>query len=183
MFLYAKLRDLVEGLKRFKCVVDGVTNGVLIGKPEADWLIDQGFDLLTFSIDGARSETMARWRGVNVNRIFRILAYFRDRKRMLGKDPPRIVVNFVAEAGNIRELPELARILAELQVHFLGVNPLYKPGAQWEGGSYGELYRTSSLRNVSRDSVETALNGSRNIALGAGYHFGSYLDLDATMRP
>jgi MoaA/NifB/PqqE/SkfB family radical SAM enzyme len=179
MFLYAGLRQLVERLKRYACVVDGVTNGVLIGKTEADWLVENSFDLLTFSIDGVRPETMTRLRGVNVERLFQMLAYFRDRKRQSGVDRPRIVVNFVAEASNIHELPDLALKLSSLGIHFLGVNPLYKPGPEWKGGTYEELYRVSSLRNLPRCDVEQALSKAREIALGAGYSFDSYLDLDA----
>ena len=151
--------------------------GCLIGIAEADWLIAYGFDVLTFSIDGILPETMRRLRGVNVERV--VLAYLRDRKRRLGVDRPRIVVNFVAEASNIRELPDLALVLSQLEIYFLGVNPLYKPGPEWNGGKYEEIYHTSSLRNLSRSDVEQAVNQSRAIASGANYGFDSYLDLDA----
>ena len=123
MFLYNKLKRLVERLKHHSCVVDGITNGVLIDEPEVDWLVEYGYDQLTFSIDGVKPETMQRLRGVDVEKLWRTLDYMKRRKAETGKKCPGwIVVNFVPHSDNFDEMPDLVRRLSGLDIFFLGVN-------------------------------------------------------------
>lgn len=69
MFLYARLRSLLERLKRYGCWVEGTTNGVIIDRSEIDWAVELGWDQLVFSIDGVEPETMQRLRGADLNKI------------------------------------------------------------------------------------------------------------------
>jgi MoaA/NifB/PqqE/SkfB family radical SAM enzyme len=178
MFLYAKLKRLVERLKSHECVVDGITNGVLVDREEVDWLVDYGYDELTFSIDGVEPATMQRLRGVDVEKLWRTLAYFKQRKQETGKDRPRIIVNFVAQADNYHELPDLVRKLSELDIFFLGVNPLMP--AEVEGDdAYARLYRQIGLENAPREKVEAALTEAAQLAAAAKIGFYVYIDLDA----
>lgn len=180
MFLYAKLKRLVEKLKDHGCIVDGITNGVLVDKEEVDWLVEYGYDELTFSIDGVEPETMRRLRGVDVEKIWQTLAYMRDRKRKTGKQVPRIVVNFVAQADNYQELPALIRKLSDLDIYFLGVNPLMP--AEREGDPddpYNKLYREFGLENVPRERLEGVLSLAQQLAHRANINYQAYIDLDA----
>jgi len=180
MFLYGKLRRLVERLKSYDCSVDGITNGVLVGEEEVNWLVEAGYDELTFSIDGVKAETMQRLRGVDVEKLWRTLAYFKQRKQETGKDRPRIVVNFVAQADNYSELPDLVRKLADLNIYFLGVNPLMPAESEGDpNDAYNKLYREFGLPNVPRADLEAALNEARKLAAEAGIAFCVYIDLDA----
>ena len=86
MFLYNKLKRLTERLKHHGCVVDGITNGVLIDEPEVDWLVEYGYDQLAFSIDGVKPETMRRLRGVDIEKLWRTLEYMKRRKAETGKE-------------------------------------------------------------------------------------------------
>jgi MoaA/NifB/PqqE/SkfB family radical SAM enzyme len=67
-----------ERLKHYECMVDGISNGVLVGEKEVDWL---GYDEITFSIDGVEPATMQRLRAgryqhsfVDLQDIQRVLA-------------------------------------------------------------------------------------------------------------
>jgi MoaA/NifB/PqqE/SkfB family radical SAM enzyme len=180
MFLYAKLKRLVERLKGYGCIVDGITNGVLVDKEEVEWLVDYGYDELTFSIDGVEPETMRRLRGVDVEKIWRTLAYLKERKREMGKECPRVVVNFVAQADNYHELPGLIRKLSDLDIFFMGVNPLMP--AELEGDPdtpYNKLYREFGLENVPRERLEAVLSLAQQLARRANISFQAYIDLDA----
>ena len=180
MFLYGKLQRLVERLKHFECMVDGITNGVLVGQKEVDWLVEYGYDELTFSIDGVEPETMQRLRGVDVEPIWNTLAYLKRRKRECGADRPRVIVNFVAQSDNYRELPALVRKLADLDVYFLGVNALMNAErTQPRSDAYDQLYREFALRNAPRAEVEAALEEARQLAAAAAIGFAAYIDLDA----
>jgi len=180
MFLYSKLRQLVERLKNHGCVVDGITNGVLVGKDEVDWLVDYRYDELTFSIDGVEPETMQRLRGVDVKKLWDTLAYLKERKLEMGKDRPRVIVNFVAQADNYHELPGLIRKLRDLDIYFLGVNPLMPalPNGDPED-PYVKLHREFGLHKVPRGLLEAVLNHARQLAHVAGIGFCAYLDVDA----
>jgi MoaA/NifB/PqqE/SkfB family radical SAM enzyme len=178
MFLYAKLKRLVERLKHHGCIVDGITNGVLVDKEEVDWLVDYGYDELTFSIDGVKPETMQRLRGVDVEKLWRTLAYMKQRKRETGKSCPRVVVNFVAQSDNYDELPGLVRKLSELDIYFLGINPLM-PADGAPDKPYAKLYEEFGLENAPREKVEAAFEEARQLAAAAGIGFAIYIDLDA----
>jgi MoaA/NifB/PqqE/SkfB family radical SAM enzyme len=178
MFLYNKLKPLVERLKHHGCVVDGITNGVLLDKEEVDWLVEYGYDELTFSIDGVKPETMQRLRGVDVEKLWRTLAYMKQRKLETGKKCPRIVVNFVAQSDNYDELPDLLRKLSDLDIFFLGVNPLM-PADGAPDKPYAKLYEEFRLENAPREGVEATFEKARKLAAAAGIGFAIYIDLDA----
>ena len=178
MFLYGKLQMLVERLKHHGCMVDGITNGVLVGEKEVDWLVEYGFDEITFSIDGVEPATMQRLRGVDVEPIWKTLAYIKARKLATGKDRPRVVVNFVAQSDNYHELPDLVRKLADKDIYFMGVNPLFAMDSPYPD-AYVLLYRQFSLRNVPRPNVEAAVEEAAKLAQEAGIAFASYMDLDS----
>jgi len=175
MFLYSKLQRLVQRLKSHDCVVDGITNGALVGEEEINWLVEFGYDELTFSIDGVEAATMQRLRGVDVERLWATLSYLRDRKREKGADRPRVVVNFVAQADNYHELPDLVRKLTDLDIYFIGVNTLHRPDST-SSDSYFQLYREYSLRNVSRHDVEQVFARAEKLAHQASIGFASYVD-------
>lgn len=180
MFLYDDLQRLVEMLKSHDCRVCGVTNGTRIKTEDVSWLVKSRYDELTFSIDGATQETMMRLRGADLNKILDVLALLKKEKRKQESDLPRIVVNFVAQKDNFRELPALVHILTDLDIFFLGVNPLHHfYGPEDE---YSELYREYCLSNVSRDEVEATIEETRLLAERAGIHFVSLLDMDFEWR-
>jgi MoaA/NifB/PqqE/SkfB family radical SAM enzyme len=184
MFLYGKLRRLVERIKHFGCTVDGITNGTLVGRDEVDWLVELGYDEITFSIDGAERETMERLRGADLDKILDTLAYLKKRKEEGGCERPRVVVNFVAQADNIHELPALVRKLAGLNIFFLGVNALMRPSGTEDGDTrYAKLYAESSLARKPRRLVEDAIQEARSLAVQAGMSFAVYIDFDALYHP
>ncbi len=183
MFLYARLRSLVERLKRYGCWVEGTTNGVVIDRSEIDWLVELGWDQLVFSIDGAEPETMQRLRGADLNKIWDVLGYIKQKKEQLGSTKPQIVVGFVAQSDNLHELPDLVRKLSELNICFLAVNTLhyekYTPGAE---NAYGKLYRDYSLAHLERKYVEALIEQGRVLAEQANIGYGVYIDLDRVYR-
>lgn len=180
MFLYPELPQLVQMLKSHNCRVSGITNGTKIGQKEVSWLVSSRYDQLTFSIDGATQETMKRLRGADLDKILQSLAMLKEEKDRQGSDLPRIVVNFVAQKDNFRELPLLARTLIDLDIYFLGVNALH----HFYGGedTYSKFYREFCLGNAPRDEVEAVIKETRVLAEESGTNFANYIDMDFEWR-
>jgi len=179
MFLFSRLKSLVERIKRFECWAEGTTNGVIIDRSEVDWLIELGYDQLVFSIDGVQPSTMQRLRGADLSKIWSVLEYIRDQKQLKNVSKPQIVVGFVAQSDNIEELPDLVRKLATLNVCFLAVTTLHHkklvPGVD---DPYAQLCHDYSLANVNRNKVEALLEEARMLTEQANIGYGVYIDLD-----
>ncbi len=174
MFLYPELAPLITVLKNHHCRVSGVTNGTMIRPADVVWLVATGYDHLAFSIVGATEETMQELRGASHKKILNVLRLIHEEKERRQAERPNIVVNFVAQADNYKELPELARQLAPLSIYFLGVNPLH----HFDGtmGGYANYYEKFRLGHVPREDFETVIREARAIAEGAGMLFESFVN-------
>jgi pyruvate-formate lyase-activating enzyme len=155
MFLYPELAPLVTVLKNHHCRVSGVTNGTMIRPADVVWLVATGYDHLAFSIDGSTEETMQTLRGASHAKILNVLRLIHEEKARRQAKLPNIVVNFVAQADNYKELPELARQLAPLSIYFLGVNPLHHFTGTEDG--YGRYYEQYRLGHVPREEFEAVV--------------------------
>ena len=174
MFLYPELAPLITVLKNHHCRVSGVTNGTMIRPADVVWLVATGYDHLAFSIDGATEETMQELRGASHKKIMNVLRLIHEEKERRQASAPNIVVNFVAQADNYKELPELARQLAPLKIYFLGVNPLH----HFDGtmGGYADYYQKFKLGHVPREEFEAVIREAKTIAQGAGMLFESFVN-------
>ena len=176
MFLFPELAPLVTVLKNHGCRTSGVTNGLLIRPADVVWLVATGYDQLAFSIDGATEETMERLRGASLAKILNVLRLIHEEKVRRNSEFPRIVVNFVVQNDNYRELPELIRLLAPLKIFFLGVNPLHH--FTLEPGLYAEYYESYRLGKVPRADFEAMLAEAKAEAAKAGIPMECYVNPD-----
>jgi MoaA/NifB/PqqE/SkfB family radical SAM enzyme len=180
MFLYPELAPLITVLKNHHCRVSGVTNGTMIRPADVVWLVATGYDHLAFSIDGATEETMDRLRGASHKKILNVLRLIHEEKQRRQSKLPNIVVNFVAQADNFRELPELVRQLAPLGIFFLGVNPLHHFNDAL--GGYEQYYDAYRLSHVDRAEWEAVIGEARGLAEGAGMIFENFVNPDFEWR-
>jgi MoaA/NifB/PqqE/SkfB family radical SAM enzyme len=178
MFLYPDLKSLVRILKSHRCKLTGITNGMLVREQDVLWLVFHRYDELTFSIDGAKPETMKRLRGADLDRVIATLRDLREEKAKQRSDLPRVIVNFVAQKDNFHELPDLIRILSDLDVYFLGVNTLHRLAG--EGRKYYDEY---GLSNIPREDFERVVEESRILAERAGIRFSSFVDAETEWHP
>ena len=176
MFLYPELAPLVTVLKNHGCRTSGITNGVLIRPADVVWLVATGYDQLTFSIDGATEETMEKLRGASLAKILGTLRLIHEEKERRKSEFPRIVVNFVAQNDNYRELPDLARLLAPLKVFFMGVNPLHHYAEAV--GPYEGYYKDFRLGSIPREGFLAAVNEAQSIMEPTGTTFQCFVNPD-----
>jgi len=176
MFLYPELAPLVTVLKNHGCRTSGITNGVLIRPADVVWLVATGYDQVTFSIDGGTEETMEKLRGASLAKVLHVLELIHQEKARRKSEVPRIVVNFVAQSDNFRELPALARQLAPLGIYFFGVNPLHH---FVEGpGAYARYYEEFRLSRVARGDFDAVVAEARGIFERSGATFQNFVNPD-----
>lgn len=174
MFLYPELAPLVTVLKNHGCRTSGITNGMLIRPADVVWLVATGYDQLTFSIDGGTEATMEKLRGASLAKVLHVLELIHQEKERRKSEFPRIVVNFVAQNDNYRELPDLARQLAPLGIYFMGVNPLHH--FVDTVGDYEAYYRNFRLASVPREAFDAAVAGARAIMEPTGTTFQCFVN-------
>lgn len=174
MFLYPELAPLVTVLKNHGCRTSGITNGMLIRPADVVWLVATGYDQLTFSIDGGTEATMEKLRGASLAKVLHVLELIHQEKERRKSEFPRIVVNFVAQNDNYRELPDLARQLAPLGIYFMGVNPLHHFVDLT--GEYKAYYQDFRLASVAQQAFEAAVDEARSIMESSGTTFQCFVN-------
>jgi MoaA/NifB/PqqE/SkfB family radical SAM enzyme len=101
------------------------SNATLLTRRRADELVAAGLDWLHISLDGASAGTYEAIRGgADFDTVLKNLAGLVAAKRAAGSASPWLRVVFVAMRGNVAELPDLVRLLAELGVDELRVQNL-----------------------------------------------------------
>lgn len=93
------------------------SNGTLLTAAWQEALVASGLDEFRCSIDGASAETYARIRGADLlPKIEQGLAGLLQTKARLRSRTPRVSIWCVATKENLRELPDLVRLAAQLCV-------------------------------------------------------------------
>lgn len=115
--LNRELPQMIRHLKDRGVEVLFNSNGTLLTPAWQEALITSGLDQFRCSIDGARAETYARIRGADLlPRIIEGLRGLIAMKQQLGSDTPHVSIWCVATKENLREMPELVRLAADLGV-------------------------------------------------------------------
>jgi MoaA/NifB/PqqE/SkfB family radical SAM enzyme len=111
------LPQIIRYLKGRNIEVLFNSNGTLLNPERQKYLVESGLDSYRCSIDGARPETYAHIRGADLlDKLIEGLGGLVDMKVRLGTDKPEISIWCVATQENLRELPELIQLAADLGV-------------------------------------------------------------------
>jgi radical SAM protein with 4Fe4S-binding SPASM domain len=115
--LNRELPEIIRYLKQRDVEVIINSNGTLLTPQWQEKLVESGLDQYRCSIDGAKDETYARIRGADLLPKLRqgLDGLVRTKKR-LGATTPRVSIWCVSTRENLRELPDLLRLSAQLGV-------------------------------------------------------------------
>jgi MoaA/NifB/PqqE/SkfB family radical SAM enzyme len=117
------------------------TNATLIDEEKAEAMARAGAAKITVSIDGATASTYESIRrGAKFAAVVRGIRALVDAEKRYGR--PKVNLSFVAMASNVRELPAMVELCAELGATGLHVEPLY---AQPASGDLMEHYGRENL--------------------------------------
>ena len=89
-----------------------ITGGSNLAPPRLDELIEAGLDRLVLSMDGATDATLRELRGVPLSAWLRWIRQARKQREAGGQNRPLVQLNFVAQWGNVEELPALVELCA-----------------------------------------------------------------------
>jgi MoaA/NifB/PqqE/SkfB family radical SAM enzyme len=108
------IEDLLKAVGGMGLQVNLTTNGTLLDKDTARFLVEHRVDTVSVSIDGPNRKEHDRIRGLEGawQRAWKGIERLRERRRIKGRGPT-IAVNTVVTRRNIDRLPELYAILDE----------------------------------------------------------------------
>ena len=114
VFLYPDLEEVVCRARDLGLQVNLTTNGTLLDKNQARWLVEARVHTVAFSLDDIREKKHDEMRGVPGawRRTWRGIGRLRDRIRAKGRGP-LVAVNTLITRRNIERLPELRDLLLE----------------------------------------------------------------------
>jgi MoaA/NifB/PqqE/SkfB family radical SAM enzyme len=168
-FLNRDLVDYAERLAGAGVEVWITTNATLVREEQAEALARAGVARITVSIDGATAATYERIRRRGkFGDLLRGLRALGAVRRRHGR--PQLLLNMVAMAGNLHELPAMIDLCAEVGGDGVHLEGLY----EWP--SLEEFSRREHLSNLAPERIEELLAEARHRAAGSGVGFFSRLD-------
>jgi radical SAM protein with 4Fe4S-binding SPASM domain len=167
--LQPHLAEMVEYATARGIEVGFNSNAMLLTRDRAERLVALGLDWLHVSLDGATAGTYEGIRaGADFDRVARNLRGLQEAKRSAGADKPWVRVVFVAMRRNLRELPELVRLVSSWGVDELHVQNLSHDFADTDpAGAYAGIRRfarAESLEQVDPEQVADVFGRAREEA-------------------
>lgn len=116
-FINPNYFEMLKRIKSYGNWVSVITNGTLLDEKACLEVVKEGVDELSVSIDGACAKTFNYIRkGADFDEVIQNVRRLIETKGNLGKNKPRIIINFVVTRLNLQELPDLVRLAHALKV-------------------------------------------------------------------
>jgi MoaA/NifB/PqqE/SkfB family radical SAM enzyme len=157
--------DIVSFLKTHFVETSFTTNATLMTPEMSEIFVRLGVDSITFSIDGATSQTYERIRrGANFEEVVAYISKLQEIKQRHGNVKPNMILACVIMTDNIHEITELIK-LAKL----LGMTHVHFEDLLWQNDpDYIDFYHKHSISMLKRDEI----SGYFHEAIQAGHELG-----------
>ncbi len=106
--------EMIAAMKKHDYTVTLASNGTLLTEKRIRRLIELGVTRLVVSLDGARPETFESIRDVSLLKVLRNLELFNKIKEETGTRYPTLEIEFVAMKSNLKDLPAMPKLMADL---------------------------------------------------------------------
>ncbi|WP_258359565.1 radical SAM/SPASM domain-containing protein [Moorella sulfitireducens (nom. illeg.)] len=111
--LHPRLFDMMQVAKEQGCRVGFTSNGILLGPPVLERLVEMQSDLLGLSVAGGTPFTHAALRsGSNLKRLLSNISRLADIKQKRGSPLPKIICSYLMTRRNLHELPAFVELAA-----------------------------------------------------------------------
>jgi MoaA/NifB/PqqE/SkfB family radical SAM enzyme len=149
-FLNPEFISILRYLKEKKAIVSLTSNGTLLGEKQARALVDEAVDRVVFSIDSPDPETFKKIRlGADLNQILKNIERLADVRERSGQSLPYMILEFVAMAKNLHQLPDVADLARALGFDEVIVQNLFKHFAP----GYNSFYQKNRLSALEPEQV------------------------------
>lgn len=116
-FLHPQFKKILKIAKKADKKIVMTSNGTLLNKELAKYLVDLNIDNITFSIDGATAETFEDIRkGADFEKVLQNMRRLIEIRKRKNSSYPQIRINFMGMRKNIEEFPRLVEMAGELGV-------------------------------------------------------------------
>ncbi|MFH1092020.1 MAG: radical SAM protein [Pseudomonadota bacterium] len=202
VLLWPGLEEVVRFGRGLGLQVNLTTNGTLLGKEEARWLVEARVHTVAFSLDAAVEKKHDAMRGVEGawRQTWKGIRCLQSRKAQKGRGP-LIAVNTVVTRKNIERLPEMHAVLKESGVEAWRLLPVrtklekkLRPTAEqwaWAAGQWRDwqplLTRPLAGWRSAREARLAAKGKYAGTAFDEGFcyapWFSLFLDADGEVYP
>ncbi len=116
--LHKDFKGIVSEVKSKRVYVNFFTNGTLMDKDMARFLVGEGVDRVVVSFDGGMKRTYEEiHRGASFDRVVSNLRYVDALKKLQRRKGPELGINYIAMQSNFHELPQLFELATSWGVH------------------------------------------------------------------
>jgi len=125
-FLNKNFMEFLSICKRYKILINIVSNGTLLSEPICRELIENGrIRRFSFSFDGIKRETVESIRrGINYQKVIDNMCLMAGLKSKNKQRSPLLEIRYAAMRRNIEELPELLKYASRIGINQVNVNYL-----------------------------------------------------------
>jgi radical SAM protein with 4Fe4S-binding SPASM domain len=118
--------EIMGSIKKKLMFGELTTNGTLFSHESVRKLVDLKWDLIRFSIDGAKAETNDYLRGVKggFEAAKKNMELFKEIKKEKNSEIPQIAINFIITSKNYKEIPGMIDLLNEVGGSILWLTPM-----------------------------------------------------------
>lgn len=113
-FTHSGLLDMLRIAKKAGCSVGTNSNGNLLNKETIEALVNEGLDIMGFSLAGIDKKNDLIRKGTQINKVRDCIDKIRSAKAKYGTDKPKIHIAYMLLRSGLDKLDKLPPFLAEL---------------------------------------------------------------------
>ena len=148
-----ELIQMVNLVKKVNCLASLTTNGVRLTEEISERLLEEGIDNMVISVGGATKQDHERLRmGSNFDNVLANIRRLVDLKKRSGMSKPVVRLSYMMTKFNIRGLPDMVPLAAEL-----GVDEIMVTNIDYLAGERCNFLRTfyhESPSKAFQDSID-----------------------------
>ena len=158
-FTHARFFDMLQIAKNAGCTVGTTTNGTLLDRRSIERMVNEGLDIIGFSLAGVDEKNDSIRRGTRIKKVLDCMAHINRVKNQNGTDHPRIHIAYMLLHSGLDDLEKLPGLLGNNGVFqtvvsslSLVVSPEMVPEATLASGEAEYLELKSRLLEVKEKS-------------------------------
>jgi len=110
-FIHPQFPDLLRLAKKAGCMVGTTTNGTILGYNEIKMLIDEGLDIICFSLAGIDEKNDSIRKGTHIKGVLKCIEEIHRIKNSCGSNKPKIHIAYMLLRSGLNDLEKIPAFL------------------------------------------------------------------------